>query len=324
MNRRAAIRFLFSGALAAAAAAGFVALGQQGPWPPEGPLFPPPVPPPEDADEAPPAASKKQARPAEDAGPPWHIHDAVRARLAEAAAQYREHALRFTCIETVRSASYDGGGEASDEKVRRYAYLLEREQGGETLREYRQAIKADGTAKGGEVRDEEPFPPAFAWVQMFNGFYQSFFAFRDLGERLEGYDWVREIEFRGALPFTDGRDIRQWEGTVLVDADTWTPVEIRAKPGGQDARVRALYSKWAQAFSALGFRFAPKPLLYESRVAFGLRRDGLTFPTELRYDTRMAISATQNVPRKASVRRYDGYRFFKTTTTETAGEPVAP
>ena len=41
-----------------------------------------------------------------------------------------------------------------------------------------------------------------------------------LGDGFEGFDWVRRIQFRGALPFTDGRDIRQWEGTVLVDAFT--------------------------------------------------------------------------------------------------------
>jgi hypothetical protein len=64
---------------------------------------------------------------------------------------------------------------------------------------------------------------------------------------------------------------------------------------------------------------APRPLLYSAFVQFGLRRDGLSFPTELRYDTRVAVSAKQSAPRQASSRRYDGYQFFKTATLETPG-----
>jgi hypothetical protein len=222
-------------------------------------------------------------------------------------------------METVRLAKYDADAEASNESVRRYAYLLERDADGETLREYRQKVREDGTPRGSEVRDEEPFPPAYAWVQLFSRFNQSYFAYRDQGERFEGYDWVYEIEFRGALPFTDGKDIRQWEGTVLVDAVTLSPLEIHAQPSGQDARVRALYERWSQAFNLLGFHMAPRPLLYAAYVQLGLRRDGLSFPTELRYDTKIAVSARQSVSREASSRRYDGYQFFKTATTETPG-----
>ncbi len=308
-------------AAAVAAVALSAALGRQEPWPPEGPPLPPaPRPLPEDRAPAAPAPPEEAAEPRPER--PWHIGDDVRAKLARAASRYREHALRFTCIETVRAASYDEQEEASEESVRRYAYLLEREGSSETLREYRQAVRDDGTPKGREVRDEDPFPPAYAWVQMFDEFHQSYFAFRDLGERFEGYDWVREVEFLGALPFTDGKDIRQWSGTVLVDAMTWSPVEIRAVPSGQEARLRAVYARWSQAFNLFGFRLAPKPLIYSCFVQFGLRRDGLSFPTELRYDTRMAVSATRSVPRRASSRRYEDYRFFKTATVETPGAPV--
>jgi len=294
----------------------------QAPQPPDGPLPQPPArtslgsPP---VSPAPDDAGNKTAGEAPKPETPWNLPADVLSRLARVADLYRVFALRFTCLETVRLAKYDSEAEASDESVRRYAYLLERESDGETLREYRQKVREDGTPRGGEVQDEEPFPPAYAWVQMFNLFNQSHFVYRDLGERFEGFDWVREVEFRGALPFTDGTDIRQWEGTVLVDAVTFTPVEIHAKPSGQDARVRALYSRWSQAFNLIGFHMAPRPLLYSAFVQFGLRRDGLSFPTELRYDTRIAISAKQSAPRRASSRRYDGYQFFKTATTETPG-----
>ncbi len=308
--------------LIVAAAFATAAARAQAPQPPDGPVLEPPA---RTASGGPPASP-----PRDDAGDktvgdaprpeaPWNLPADLLSRLARVAELYRDYALRFTCIETVRLAKYDSEAEASDESVRRYAYLLERESDGETLREYRQKVREDGTPRGGEVQDEEPFPPAYAWVQMFNLFNQSAFVYRDLGERFEGFDWVREVEFRGALPFTDGKDIRQWEGIVLVDAVTFAPVEIQAKPAGQDARVRALYNRWSQAFNLIGFHMAPRPLLYSAFVQFGLRRDGLSFPTELRYDTRIAVSAKQSAPRQASSRRYDGYQFFKTATTETPG-----
>jgi hypothetical protein len=320
--RRSRISFLV---LVVAAALAPVGARSQAPQPPDGPEPPPPVrPSPEIGQESPPrpeiARAPSEGPPAKEA--PWKLPDELLSRLARAAQLYREHALRFTCIETVRLARYDADSEASEESVRRYAYLLEREGTGETLREYRQKVKDDGMPKGGEVRDEEPFPPAYAWVQLFSLFNQSFFVYRDQGERVDGYDWVREIEFRGALPFTDGKDIRQWEGTVLVDALNLAPIEIHAVPSGQNARVRALYERWSQAFNLIGLRLAPKPLLYEATVRFGLRKEGLRFPTELRYDTRMAVSATQTVPRQASSRTYDGYQFFKTAATETPGGVV--
>lgn len=244
--------------------------------------------------------------------------------LAEVAARYREYALRLTCIETVRVAEYSGSGEAEKETVRRYAYLLYRDAGGGTLRELRQRVRADGTIAREEVRDVEPFPPAYAWVDLFARSFQPFFAYRDRGERFEGYEWVREIEFRGALPFTDGKDIREWEGTALVSAISGTPVEIRAEPSGQAARVRRLYARWAASFRLLGLRLGLRPIGYRCRVVFRTQRDGLTFPTELRYDTFRAVSPVETVPTSASIRRYDAYRFFRVEEEERLVEVAPP
>lgn len=237
---------------------------------------------------------------------------------------YRKYALRFTCIETVRVARYDADKEASKETSRRYAYLLEREGGGETLREFRQRMKDDGTPRGSNILDEEPFPPAYAWVSLFSRFHQPYFGYRDLGDRFEGFDWVREIEFRGALPFTDGKDIRQWQGTVLLDAVTHTPIEIRSEPTGQRERIRAMFDRWSRAFNLIGIHLAPRPFGYACRVQFRTRRDGLTFPTELRYDTFRAVGAKNTAPWQASTRVYENYRFFKTDTTEIPGPIGSP
>jgi hypothetical protein len=267
---------------------------------------------PDQPDQPDPSLPKTTAAPPPDK--PWTLADDIKDKLAHTAETYREYALRFTCTEVVRVAKYGDSGEADTETTRRYAYLLERENGTETLHEVRQKTKSESSApKGGEVKDEEPFPPAYGWVFLFSTFHQPYFSYRDEGDRFEGFDWVRQIAFRGALPFTDGKDIRQWQGTVLVDAVTNTPLEIEAEPAGQADRIKALFDRWSQAFNIVGVRLAPRPFGYKCHVRFHTRKDKLTFPTQLRYDTFRAVSSTKNVPWQASIRDYQGYRFFQTT-----------
>jgi len=256
--------------------------------------------------------------------PVWGLPSELLEKLARVADLYRDYALRLTSIETVRVATYGASGEAEKETSRRYAYLLYREAGGSSLRELRHKVRPDGTITNEEVRDEEPFPPAYAWVELFGRSHQPFFAYRDRGERFEGYDWVREIEFRGALPFTDGKDIREWEGTVLVDGFTGVPIELRAEPSGQAERLRLLFDRWSRSFRLLGARLGPRPLGYRCRILFLERRDGLRFPTELRYDVFRAVSAVETVPTRASIRRYDQYRFFRVEEKEERVETAPP
>jgi hypothetical protein len=275
----------------------------------------PPPPPPAEQDKLPdlPPESDKPAWPG--------LSPESARRLRESAKRYAEYAVRFTATETARTATYDGD-EADRETVRRYGYLLERIVGEEAgIREYRQNLRKDGSLGRGETRDEEPFPPAYAWVFLFSTFHQPYFAYRDLGERFDGFDWVREIEFRGALPFTDGLDIRQWEGRALVDATTYAPIEIRAEPSRQNERIKLLFERWQQSFNLVGLRLAPRPFGYRCFVALRLRRDRLSFPTELRYDTFRAVGIKQTIPWKSSIRSYDGYRFFRTDSAATLVEP---
>jgi hypothetical protein len=259
-----------------------------------------------------------------DAEGPWGLDADLLRRLAKRADDYRAFANRVTCDETARVAAYDGEGVASKESLRRYAYFLERDTAGTNLRETRRRIDAEGKPKGDEVEDEGKFPPAYAWVFLFSTFNQSYFTYRDLGDRFEGFHWVRVLQFRGALPYTDGKDVREWEGLALFDAVTLTPVQIQARPSSQRERIQAMFDRWAQAFNLLGVHLAPRPFGYRGRVEFRLLREGLTFPTELRYDTFRAVGRRETVPISASVRTYDECRFFKTTETEEIEPPPAP
>jgi len=280
--------------------------------------IPPPLPPkkpPKAADEYRPGLPESDA--------PWtlpaEILESVRAR----AAVYQDYARRFLCDERARLAEYDSSGDVPKEKEREYGYLLFWDPANHTVRERRQVLGKDRQVKG-EADDSEPFPPAYAWVFLFSEFHQPYFQFRLVGTHFEGYDLVHEIQFRGSLPFTDGKDIRQWEGTVLLDAFRFTPVEIRAQPSGQDEKIEALYRTWAQSFSILGFRTRQPPLAYEAQIQFRYRRDELSFPTELRYDTRRAVSPKQVVAVRASTRTYTHYQFTNVETTDPALGEVKP
>ena len=290
--------------------------------PPEGPEPPmvPPAPPPrtapddQDADETDPAYMTLLP----DDGSPWGIPSEMSEKLAAVADTYLEYAVRFTCNESVRRAKFSDG-EAKKETVKRYGYLLERGNGREVA-EYRQKMRGDGSVTDTAVNDAEAFPPAYAWVFLFARINQPYFAYRERGDRFEGYDWVRIFEFKGAVPYTDGRDIRQWDGVVLVDATTLTPVEIRAEPSRQAERLKLLFDRWAQSFNIIGFRTGQKPEGYSGRVLFQSRRDKLTFPTEMRYTSFRAVSPKRTEPTAASTREYSDYKFFGSETKEKPGD----
>jgi hypothetical protein len=307
--------------LAHAALAAVLAAMLPPPLPPGTELAPPiapPQPPPEKSDEK----DEGEPDPAymtllPDDGTPWGLPAELQARLAAVAEQYLDYAVKFTSVETVRKAKFSDG-EAKKETSRQYGYLLER-GADQSILEFRQKMKSDGTITSTEVNDSEAFPPAYAWVFLFSKQNQPYFAYRERGDRFEGYDWVRIFEFKGAVPYTDGKEIRQWDGVVLVDAATLTPVEIRAEPSHQAERLKMLFDRWSQSFNVIGFRVGPKPFGYSGRVLYQTRKDNLTFPTQLRYTTFRAVSPKRTESTDASTRDYSQYKFFKTESNERPG-----
>lgn len=257
-----------------------------------------------------------------DSDEPWGMPEEFLDELSRTALLYWQRAFKFEATERARSVEYKDG-EAGKEKNRAYSYILVTTPGGPDIGESRSLLDKSGKPKKSDVVDEEPFPPAYGWVFLFSEFNQAYFSYRDLGDRFEGFDWVRVIEFRGSLPFTDGKDIRQWEGRVLVDAAKFTPIAIEAQPASQDARMREKFETWSKSFNALGYRSGPKPFGYRCEVEFRFRSlDGLTFPTRLRYDTFRAVSMTRSIPWRASSRTYDDYQFFGVETeTQIGGSP---
>ncbi len=254
---------------------------------------------------------------------PWGLTPEMLEPLFEKAAVYGDYTSRFTCNEDARLADYDSTGKVQSENLREYGYLLTKDVENR-LQEYRQRMSKDGTLRPGEVRDAETFPPAYAWVFLFSRFNEPSFSYRLIADRFDGFDWVYEIEFRGSHRFTDGQDIRQWEGVALVNAVTFAPIEIRAEPVGQRERIEARYEAYNKSFNVMGMRTAPKPLGYRAEVHFRHRKDDLSFPTQVRYDTFRAVGPQQVAMTKASTRVYSQYRIFRATAEPrevTAGGP---
>lgn len=245
----------------------------------------------------------------------WGLTPEFLEPLYAKAAVYEDYMRRFTCDETTVVAEYDGKGEIKKHKTQRYGYLLIQDEINHSLTESRREFAKDGSLRNGDVKDEEPFPAAYAWVFLFSRFNEPYFSYRFIEEGFDGFDWIYEVQFRGSLPFRSGKDIREWQGTVLVDAVTHSPLRIVAEPAGQRERVEQLFRDWNKSFNIMGLRTGPRPLGY--RAAVDLRhRDPkveLTLPTQLRYDTFTAVTLRDTVPVRSSSRQYSNYRIFGTT-----------
>jgi hypothetical protein len=255
---------------------------------------------------------------AESPEPRWGLPEELLAGLAEQADAYLERSYRFTCVETSRHVRYRP--ERPILRERRYEYAPGGSYQGNKIPEFRLQMTPEGRVGKPVRRKSAPFPTADDWTQLFSARHQPLFMYRQLGVRLEGLDLVREIEFRGWLPFTDGRDIREWEGTALVESTRLRVVEIRARPRNQVARIAFLYDRWARSWKiSLGlfagplffpiktFRTAPKPLAHHCHVRFDHWQEEIRLPTLLRYETHQAVSPQRTERRRVSTRLYSGY-----------------
>jgi hypothetical protein len=234
------------------------------------------------------------------------------AELARVADRYDRDARRFTCTETVRWAGYRGYHRPFRETLRSYDYLLIRDRDGRGLREHR---------RSGRPKSGGKLPPVYAWTLLFSDFNQPYFSYRDHGEEGHGFDRVHRIGFRGSIPFSDGSDIRQWEGFALVDTRTLMPVEVVAEPLNQPDRLVRRYLDYKKSLritlAFYGFRLASlrlgkRPFGRRVRVRFRPERNGLHMPWLMELEKFRMVGRSESVPWAGSWREYSDYRFFET------------
>lgn len=248
---------------------------------------------------------------------PWGLPEPLLDGLTAAAEAYLERSYRFTCVETLRSVRY--GPQRAALRERLFEYVPRGTHAGREMREFRLQIDPQGRAgklvTGGAPR----FPTADEWTQLFSVWNRPHFMYRDLGTRRDDFDLVREIEFRGWRTFTDGRDIREWEGVALVEVERLRLVEVRARPRNQAARLAFSFDRWARSWKIsfgifAGPWFVPlvtirtvrAPLAYQAHVRFDHWREDIRLPTLLQYDTLRVVGRSRLERHRVSTRLYDG------------------
>jgi hypothetical protein len=237
---------------------------------------------------------------------PWKLPGEMISRLAQRAAEYEQAALTFECRETMHRVKFPRSGKAVERGVDEVTYLLKLE---------------DGSLVPVRLRDRSlrkssmmTAPPALAWTQLFALHNQPYMAYRDLGEVPHAFGTARKIQFRGALPYTDGKDIREWEGTVLVDSFSLLPLEIDARPLSFWPRLRHQRDVYAKSFKFVFFglpiRFKKKPLSERVHVRFDMQSNGLTLPVAAQVERVEMVLPDRVIVRRRTVVDYDTYQFL--------------
>lgn len=250
-----------------------------------------------------PAASAAPARP----GPPLSEGgapslEAILEHLGEKAEVYRSLALKFVCIESIRSID-DPGNE------RRYDYMyVEAEQ--QRYKPYRQKH----TGRPGRTVEETSldlnFPDSYSWTLMFARDRQHLFRFAYVGEEWFSLRLAHVLEFTAPLPFTGGRTIYEWSGRVWVDAENYNFLKIEAEPGNQSERIKLELQEYRRAPRILIFPIARKPRGRSYNITFLNEFQRLSLPdqAEAREFT-LDLSGEEEWAGRM-ILRYQGYRFF--------------
>ncbi|RMG45187.1 MAG: hypothetical protein D6718_08240 [Acidobacteria bacterium] len=229
--------------------------------------------------------------------------------LEAKSAGYRRRALKFTCIEQTRSASYRGDQAGAQDRSA-VEYLLvrdDREPGG--FRALRSRI---GSAGRREVEAEHGFPEPYLWTQLFDPAIRSTLRFAVGSWHTTPYKLAIPIHWRSSAPVATGRRITEWSGTAQIEYRTGNLIEITARPNLQDSRMEKELERYLTAFRILGFSLAAPPVGKELTVRYGYEHEGFTYPTEVELHTFRQVSRTARSTVSRKTVRYVDYRFFGT------------
>lgn len=239
-------------------------------------------------------------------------------RAADLVERSREGAVRLTCIERVRSARYDERGEATRESRETFHWNLERDRSD-------RSIVAVRSKPGGRVvngPDAEfagiRWPDSHEWLGVLGWESRGWFRLDDAPPR--------HVQFRGAVPFDHGEDVREWEGRLELDPLTGRIVSLRASPSSQFERSVRRYdafvtkTRWYITLfggTIASGRFGRPPKVASAEVRFQLSAEGTVLPEEVRYETHRFVRRGVSEIERVQVRSYEDCRRVETTTGET-------
>jgi hypothetical protein len=225
---------------------------------------------------------------------PWGLPDELLEQLARQAAEYESLAEGFEWSEKTQRVKYPRG-RAHEGDARKATYVLALEDGLVT------PVPVRGGGKSFKRYGKSRAPPANAWIQLFSRRNQPFFAYRELGDWPHAFGKARRIQFRGSLPYSDGADIRQWEGTILVDPHSLRLLELDARPLHLWPRLEYRRREYVRSFKIFFFglpiRFKKKPIAERVYVRFDVHRDGITLPVDAHVERFEMTSPYQAVVR---------------------------
>lgn len=243
-------------------------------------------------------------------------------RWAEKARRYKSYALQFLCTETHRTIDYSRAeGEARKEKEVAYGYLLTVEPKSFDYQVLRQTVDAEGHPTGTEKVLDLSCPEPYTWTLLFLPTTASTMRFHYLGIEIQNYRLTHVVTFEGAAPRLDGKDIREWSGTVWVEENTGSLVRVEARPNFQNDRILALWREYQQSFSLPWGKSRPRPHGYAMAALFDFESGGLLFPSRLDLTDFTWLATNREVTDSRLVLTYDDYRFFRTETHETVHQP---
>ncbi len=197
--------------------------------------------------------------------------------LGERAHAYETIALRFVCIESVRTSD-----EPRKERHYDYMYVQEEEQ---RYKPYRQAHTGRLGKTVAETAVEFDFPDAYSWTLMFVPDRQKLFHFR-------------------------GKTIYEWSGKVWVDAENYNILKVEAEPGNQLDRLKEQLDLYRKSPRFLIYAMGSKPHGFRYNITFLNELHELSLPDYLEFRSFTLDLQGDEEWESQTILRYSGYQFF--------------
>ncbi len=222
--------------------------------------------------------------------------------LGERARAYETIALRFVCIESVRTSD-----EPRKERHYDFMYVQEEEQ---RYKPYRQAHTGRLGKTVAETAVDFNFPDAYSWTLMFAPDRQKLFRFRYTDQEWFSLRQAQILEFSAPLPFSSGRTIYEWGGKVWVDAENFNILKIEAEPGNQNERLKEQLDLYRKSPRFLIYSMGRKPQGYRYNLTFLNELHELSLPDYLEFRSFTLDLQGDEEWESQTILRYSGYQFF--------------
>ena len=239
----------------------------------------------------------------------------VLSRLDRVASLYRDHALDFTCDETITFFTETGPRHYD------YRYVMAFDDDGRL---------ADYRVRPGQIhptqQDMAVLAQAYNWVFLFerDRWEHYSYAIEQRGEVM-GRPAYR-LSFEALPPYQ--ANFNDWSGQIWVDAETYQPLQVLGLKVAEWDKREAFHQAVAQAKSE-GRSHRSRHQFSEYTTDFGFEKNGMRFPSRVRFrDVRYKVYGTRKRSgyRESPLLRvhqdYENYRFYSVRTQSEVQEVV--